>query len=320
MHQRAKRLVEGSRQTPLDQDAAAHRARLDRRARVHRNDRVHTQQQLRPVLERHRGVQRLEQHAVHAVGAVDQDRRVHTGHCRARLDGGRDRDVVPPGLSEADRAPRAQVGGYHDQAMLQPPEVVGPARNREDLLEVAADRLVVEDADRQRLGQTREGLAERLVAGTHRHPPDRRGQQPRHLEGPFRQLTVGRGEERLRNEGVLPRLVLDDGAHELGGRQPVRQAGGDEGPGTDPDVHVEVVEVQSVERLLEGPEGADLVHGTLRPASRQGEADAAAGRPPPLSHQRAVRLPAPPAPCDAPPSGAASGAARGCASAPRRAW
>jgi len=320
MHQGAKRLVERGREAALDQDAAAHRARLDRGARVHRHDRVDAQQQLRPVLQRDRRMQRLEEHAVHAVAPVHQHRRVHARNRRARFDGRRDRDVVPSGLAEADLAARTQVRRHHDQLVLQLPEVVGAAGNGEDLLQVAANGLVVEDAHRQRLGQAGQRLAQRKVARPLRRAPDRLGQQPGHLERPLRQLPIGGGEERLRHERVLPRLVLDDGAHELGGRQPVGQAGGDERPGADPDVDVEVVEVHAAQGLLECPEGADLVHGALGSATGQGEADPPAGRLPRSGHQRPVRRPAPPAPCDAAASWAAGASARGCASAPRRAW
>ena len=289
VHQRAEHLVEHGGEAALDQNAAPHRPGLDGRPDVHGHDGIDAQQQLRPVLQRDRGVQRLEEHAVHAVASVNQHRRIDAGDGRTRLHGPGDGDVLPLRLAEPDGTARAEVGAHDDELVRQLAEVVRAPRHREDLREVAADRLVVEHAHGQRLGEAREGFAEGLVAGTCQQVPHRSGRQPGHLQRPPRQLQVGWREERPRDKRVLPRLVLDDRPHELGGRQPIGETGSDERPGADPDIDIEVVEVDAVQRLLEGPEGADLVHRALRPAARQRETEPPASRPAPPRHQLPVR-------------------------------
>ena len=80
------------------------------------------------VLQRHRGVQRLEQHAVHAGATVDLHRRIEPGHApcsparRARWE-----RLCAPGRAEADRAPGLEIGRHDHQLRAQLPEVVGAA-------------------------------------------------------------------------------------------------------------------------------------------------------------------------------------------------
>ena len=147
---------------------------------------------------------------------------------------------------------------------------------REGLLEVAADRLVVEEPHRQRASHAREGLAEGLVPGTAGEAQQRLGGEPGDHGEALHQLAVGGREELLEVEGLLLGLVAHDHAHELRDRDVVGQQRGHERPGAHPDVAVEIVEVDPVEGFLEGAEGADLVHGALRPAAGQGEPDPAA--------------------------------------------
>jgi hypothetical protein len=72
-------------------------------------------------------------------------------------------------------------------------------------------------------------------------------------------------------EGMLAGLVCHDGPAHLRRGEVVGQAGRDEAAGAHSDVDEEMVEVQAVTGLVEGPEGADLVDGALRSSSRQGQ-------------------------------------------------
>ena len=100
--------------------------------------------------------------------------------------------------------------------------------------------------------------------------------------------------QRARQEGIVvdPR---GHRAHQVGDRHAVRQRGRDHRAGAHPHVHVGVGEVESADRLLEGPEGADLVHGARRSPAGQGDPDA--GCPvravPPAERGHGVTRPAP---------------------------
>ena len=59
----------------------------------------------------------------------------------------------------------------------------------------------------------------------------------------------------------------------------IDQAGVDEGAGAHPDVDVEVVEIDAVERLVEGAQGADLVDGAPGGAAGQSQAHPRTGGP-----------------------------------------
>jgi hypothetical protein len=84
---------------------------------------------------------------------------------------------------------------------------------------------------------------------------------------------VPRGEEGLGPERMLARLGGDDGAAHLRRRQVVREVGAEEGPGAHPDVDVQVVEVQSVQGLIDRPQGADLIDRSLGRSRGERQAD-----------------------------------------------
>src|SRR5690606_18156490 len=97
--------------------------------------------------------------------------------------------------------------------------------------------------------------------------------EPRHREPAPRELPQRRHHEQLRLEGVLPRLLPYHRADELRRRDAVGEAGADEGAGRDAHDDRDRVEVDAVEGVVEGAEGADLVDRPLGPAPGEGEAD-----------------------------------------------
>ncbi len=72
---------------------------------------------------------------------------------------------------------------------------------------------------------------------------------------------------------MIAGLVADHRADHLHRRDAVHEVRGDERPGAHPDVHVEVIELQPFDRLLDGPQRADFVDRALGATSSQGEAD-----------------------------------------------
>ena len=60
----------------------------------------------------------------------------------------------------------------------------------------------------------------------------------------------------------------DDGPTHLSRRQVVGEVGAHEGAGGDPDVDVQLVEVDSLEHLVESPQGADLVDRPFQSSAR----------------------------------------------------
>ena len=184
--------------------------------------------------------------------------------------------MIPPLAAEEDGPAALEIGGHDDEPLAQLPEVVAPALDAEGPLEVAPDRFVVEEADRQRPRHLGQRFEERLLLGAAPELEHGVGEEPREHEAPLGPLAVVRREEGLGHEGVLAGLVLDQGADHLHRGQVVGERRGDERPGAHADVDVEFVEIEAVERLIEGPERADFVHGALRAAAGQREADPAA--------------------------------------------
>jgi hypothetical protein len=72
---------------------------------------------------------------------------------------------------------------------------------------------------------------------------------------------------------VLTRLVFDDGAAHLCGGKVVDETRRNKSARADPDIEVEVVEIDPVEGLIESADGADFVDGSFGATTGQGEAD-----------------------------------------------
>jgi hypothetical protein len=266
-------LREHRRQPMVEQPAAIHQPRLDRALGVDRDDRIDADHQLGPRLQRHRGVHGLEQDAVDVVAPLDLHRRIEAGEGRAGGDGERDRDVVQPRLAEPHRLAGVEVRGHHHQALAELAEVVRPPLDVEDLLYVLADRLVVEDPYRQGLAEAGQRFEQGEVPAVGDPLPDRLPEQPRHGAAAALDLADGRGEEGLGHERMLPRLVRDDRPAHLGGGEVVGEVGADDRARAHPDVDEQVVEIETVDRFVESPEGADLVDRPLRSPRRERQSD-----------------------------------------------
>jgi len=67
--------------------------------------------------------------------------------------------------------------------------------------------------------------------------------------------------------------VRDDRPAHLGGGEVVGEVGADEGAGAHAHIDIEIIEIETVERLIEGPESADLVDRPLRASPRESQSD-----------------------------------------------
>ncbi len=269
MHQRSKRLGQHRRQTTAHQFRRTQQPARDAGRRVGRHEGVHAQQQPHAVLQGHRGVQRFQQHAVHAGAPVNRHRWIESWKRGAGLHRTRDRHMVGARLAEPDRRSRLEVRRDDHQLVRQLAKVVGATLDGVDLLEVATDRFVVEEADRQRIGEPRQRFQHGLIAGPPGELHQGIGQESRQHQTSAAELFVGGREEILRHKRMLARLGLHQRPGELAGRDAVDERRGDERAGAHADVRVQPSQIQSLERFLEGAKGADLVHGALRSAPRE---------------------------------------------------
>ncbi len=101
--------------------------------------------------------------------------------------------------------------------------------------------------------------------------PESGEKELRHHHSATDELADGGREKGLGNKGVLSGFVFDDGPAHLSGGQVVGEAGGDECPGADADIDVEIVEVDAVEGLVEGPNRTDFVDRSFGAAAGEGE-------------------------------------------------
>lgn len=179
--------------------------------RVHRHDGVQADQQVDALLERHRGVKRLEQHAIDIVPPVDAHRRVEPGQRRRRLDGARDRHVVERRLAEAHGVTRVEVGGDDNQFVGQLAKVVGATLQGVDPLEVGADKAAVVEHARGSACESRvsDSAIDRSWGRRSTAITDST-RRPGMLSATAQPLTDCRFEESLGHERVLTGLGLDD--------------------------------------------------------------------------------------------------------------
>jgi hypothetical protein len=188
---------------------------------VHRDQGIDAEQQLGALLQCDRGVHRLEQDPIHTEMAFDLHRGIQAGDGGARLDGRRDRDMLPAPGPEHDWLARLQVCGDHEELVPQLPEVVGPAPEPEAPFQVPADRLIVEEAQRQRPAQP----SERLENGRW-SPGEFKGQisqDPGELQGAANPFPVGGEKETARIERGFAGQGSDESADQLRRRQAVGQ-------------------------------------------------------------------------------------------------
>ena len=116
--------------------------------------------------------------------------------------------MVEAGLAEAHRLARVELGRDDDQARGELAEVVGPALDAVDLLQVVADRLVVEEPHRQRARQPQSAIRASVMShGPAQAVAERLGEQRRRHQRAPQQLADRGREEGLGDERVLARLL-----------------------------------------------------------------------------------------------------------------
>jgi hypothetical protein len=152
-------------------------------------------------------------------------------------------------------------------------EVVGAPLDAVDLLEIGADRLVVEEAHRQGVGEPGQGVEQALVVQVLEVVREGLDQELGQSLPALVERSQGRGEEGLGHERVLARLVGDDGAAHLRRGEVVREVGAEEGSGAHPHVDEQIVEIEALQRFIERAEGADLVNGAFRRSRGEGQSD-----------------------------------------------
>jgi hypothetical protein len=159
----AEGLRQHHRQTAIDELAFVMVAEFGRPRRVVRHQRVDADHQLRPLLERHRGVQRLGQRPVHVPAPVDRHRRVQPRQRRTGLHRGGNGHLVVARRAKGHRSARVQVGGDQVEAVAQRSEVVAAPGRVEKATHHLVEAAVVEQPRRQHPGHPLEGGEEALA-------------------------------------------------------------------------------------------------------------------------------------------------------------
>ena len=198
---------------------------------VYRDDRVDADQELDALVQRHRAVQGLTQHPVDVMASFDRDRGVEARQSAGGLNRPRDLDLVVAIVAEAPRLAAVQVDRDDDQLGIELTKVVGTTLDRIDSLEIRADPIVVEHADRQRPPEASHRFPEGAISGVLEVLAQRLDDQSRNRGSGVQELFVRRRQEGLAGERVLPRLLLHDRPHHLRGGQLVRQVGGQKSAG-----------------------------------------------------------------------------------------
>ena len=197
---------------------------------VHRHDRVDAHHQVGPRLEGHRGVQRLEQDAVDVVRGrrsppADRGRAAPPRPARRA----RSARGPSPGSPKRTACPSRGRSPPRPERLRELAEVVGAALESEDLLQIVADRLVVEDSRPAGPGPAASAMVEQgAVARVAGAVPHRLREQPGHRR---RRAAASqrRGVRKVSGtKGCSPGSVADDRPAHLGGGEVVGQAGADE--------------------------------------------------------------------------------------------
>ena len=181
--------------------------------------------------------------------------------------------MVKAGGAKAYRLTTFQVGGNDIEPPAQLAEIVGPPEHAESPLQVFVQPLVVEQPRRRRLGQNGHRLQQILVVGIVDEPAQCFPDQARHRGHTPQVFANGRPIEDFGMEGMHLRLVLDEDPAQLRRGHLVGQIGCHEGARTNADIDVEVIEVDSLEGLVQGPQGADFVDASQGSAAPEGQTD-----------------------------------------------
>jgi hypothetical protein len=185
--------------------------------------------------------------------------------------------MVETGLAEPNRAARIEIGGNHHELSVELSEVVAATPFGEDLLEIGPQGFAAKKTDREGAREPTERLEEPSIAWVAQDIPESFEEQSRDLGAAADKIAHCGRHEGLGYERVLSRFVFDDGSAQLGGREIVHQACGNEGARADTDIDVEIVEIDAVEGLVECADGPDLVDGSFGATARQSDADLGCG-------------------------------------------
>jgi len=108
------------------------------------HQRIDPQQQIDAVVERYRTVHRAPERSIDEVSAADTDRWIQTGQRATGLDRQGYWNVVPVRRPEPDRLASVEVDRDHVQRTIELPEIVGPAHDAVQTVEIFLDLPVVE--------------------------------------------------------------------------------------------------------------------------------------------------------------------------------
>jgi|GEM_PF-7011621 hypothetical protein len=182
---------------------------------------------------------------------------------------------------QADRFAALKVGRNDIEAATQLAEIIGTPEHAEGPAQVLMQPGVVEKPGRCGLGQHGQGFQQALVVGIAGKTPQRFPQKPRNCRGAPEVFTKRRSIEHFRVKRVYVSLVLDENPAQLRGGHLVGQVGRHEGPGTDPDIDVQIIEVDAIQSLIKGPKCPHFVDSSERASPAKGESYA--GVLPPVS-------------------------------------
>ncbi len=248
--------------------------RRRRQAGIEGHQRIEAEQQIESLLQGDRGVHGFAQSAVHKIAPVDLHRRIQTRQRRAGLHRPGNRHPVITRRTKFHRFAGIQIDRHHIQLVRQLAEIVGAARRAPHPGQVFVNRLVVENAGRQRLAQPGQRLQEARIQRILQIAPAGFPQQFRHRQQPPPIFAKGRRQENLRIERVFFGFIADERMADLPDFHLVGQQRGDYRAGADADVHVEAVEIDALQRLVERAQRADFVNQPHRSAAGNRQADA----------------------------------------------
>ena len=159
----AECLREDDRQAAIVERLAFLRIAPGRQFGVERNQRVDAKYQFGAFLEGDRGMQCLDQRAIHVIVIADAHRREEAGQGGAGLNGDRDRYIVMSGGTKGDGFAGIEIGRYQKEFALELAEIVGATAPDEEIAHHAIDTAVVEDTGRNGSRKPLKGLEQAVM-------------------------------------------------------------------------------------------------------------------------------------------------------------
>ena len=234
------------------------------------DQRIEAEHHIHAFFERHAGVHGFFEGTVHIELAVNFNGREQTGQSGAGRNGTGDGHMVPAFAPEGGRITAVKVGGHQGEPVPELAEIVGASRLGEKSGQLSVDFFVAEQAG----GQGRSHFFEGADEGFAPQGPGPQGLQPQagHLEQPLGDFGIGRPHQPSRVES-LPGVGLtgDEQLAQLARGHAVGQGCRDEATRRHTHIVVAVVEVQALQRLVQGAQGPDLVDGSQRATPGQGQ-------------------------------------------------